>query len=159
VGNEIGELVGFEALCAMDESTLYAAGWGGELWCLEKNIWQPIDSPTNLILTGLTAISEDEVVYTCGRQGILLQGNKNAWSVVDHAATEEDFWSVAYFRDQVYLSSLQSIYVLVGDSLERVDDGSETGSYYHLSANDDIMISVGAAAILLFDGDEWVELV
>jgi len=156
VGDEKGKLVGFEALQATGATTLYAAGWRGELWCLEGTTWTQTDSPTNVILTGLASVGGGDVI-ACGRQGMLLRGNRERWTVLEHSVAE-DFWSVVRFRDVVYVSSLSSIYELGEDGPSRVDDGSPTGSYCRLAANDSLLISVGAAAILAYDGTDWTEL-
>ena len=124
---------------------------------MENEAWRSTDSPTNLILTGLTVAPDGQQMYCCGRQGMLLRGDKTHWTVVEHGLAE-DFWSVECFRGRVFVASLRSIFELKGERLERVDDGSPAGSYYRLSANDDVLLSVGSAALLLFDGDRWAAI-
>lgn len=151
-----GELVGFESLAATDDE-LYACGWGGEIWFLKDGVWQEVHSPTNIILT--SAASQQSELIMCGRLGTILRGRRDRWAIVEHHQTDEDFWSVATFQGRVYLSSMQAIYELVDDRLVPVDDGSTTGSYYHLSANDQIMVSTGARSVLVTDGTEWHEII
>ncbi len=150
------ELIGFEAL-AEASGELYACGWSGEIWRLNNNFWSQVASPTNIILTGAAATGAQEIVI-CGRLGTLLRGMQDNWSIVDHDHTNEDFWSVASFRGHTYVASLRGIYQLTQDELTPVDDASQAASYYHLSANDEIMISVGADCVLVLDEDNWVQI-
>ncbi len=152
-----GELMGFEALVELP-GELYACGWSGEIWRLSDNAWRQIASPTNVILSGATVASSGEIVV-CGRLGTILRGRVDRWEVIEHAQTTEDFWSVATFRERIHVSSLRGIYQLDQDHLLPVDDASPIASYYHLSANDEIMISVGARSVLLTDGDDWQQII
>ncbi|MEJ2694150.1 MAG: hypothetical protein P8166_14190 [Candidatus Thiodiazotropha sp.] len=150
-----GATVGFEAMTTLDDC-LYGVGRRGEIWCMRNSRWTQIHSPVNIILTGVT--SADGEIIACGRLGMIARGHDDCWRVVDHDQTDEDFWSVVYFKGRIYLSSMTGIYELSDDLLTPVDDDSEVGSYYHLSANSEIMISVGARAVSMFDGDQWRQL-
>lgn len=141
-----GEIVGFEALAAF-EGELYASGWKGEIWYLESGLWRRVDTPTSMILTGAAAHVDEMII--CGRLATILRGRRDQWVVVDHQQTDEDFWSVAVFQGRTYLSSMLAIYELVDERLVPVDDGSTTGTYYHLAANDQIMASIGAETVLV----------
>jgi hypothetical protein len=150
------ELVGFEALAAIDDE-FYACGWRGEIWYLVEGVWRQAHVPTNVILTGAAASQSNDVIV-CGRLGTLLRGRRERWAMIDHQQTEEDFWSTATFQDSVYISSMLAIYELSDGHLAPVDDGSTAGSYYHLSANEQIIASIGATAVLVGDGEDWQQI-
>lgn len=152
-----GELVGFEAMATV-EGELYVCGWGGEIWFLKDGVWERVDTSTNIILTGAAAHPRGEVII-CGRLGTILHGRREQWALVEHQQTNEDFWSVATFQGRTYCSSMRTIYELVGQRLIPVDDGSTSGSYYHLSANNMIMASIGADAVSVTDGEDWNEII
>lgn len=152
-----GEFAGLEALAEID-GELYGCGWRGEIWYIQDGIWRQPDSPTNTILTGAAVHPAGEVII-CGRLGTILRGRHDRWAIVDHQQTDEDFWSVAVFQGRIYLSSMRAIYELVDRRLIPVDDGSTTVSYYHLSANDQIMVSIGARSVLVTDGKEWQQII
>jgi hypothetical protein len=150
-----GKTLGFEAMATLGDS-LYGVGWHGEIWCLKNSRWTRIDSPVNTILNSVASVGDD--IVACGRLGVVLRGQGDCWRVVDHDQTDEDFWSVVHFKDRIYLSSMTGIYELSDDRLIPVDDDSEVSSYYHLSANSEFLVSVGARAVLMFDGDRWQQL-
>lgn len=151
------ELIGFEALESV-EGELYACGWRGEIWWCENGLWRLADSPTNLILTSMTAHPAGRLI-TCGRLGMVLVGRRDSWNIIDHQQTDEDFWSVAVFQGRTYLCSMCAIYELDAERLSPVDDGSDSDSYYSLSANNVIMLSVGENAIRLTDGKDWRDII
>lgn len=151
-----GELVGFEVLLETPDA-LYAAGWKGEIWRLDGDVWERATSPTSMILTSGTTLPGGDVLF-CGRLGTLVTGRGARWSLVQQNQTDEDFWSVTVFRGRVFVASLQGVRELHGDRLELVDDGLSDASYYHLSSNDELMLSVGSGTIAVTDGDEWTPL-
>jgi hypothetical protein len=151
-----GETAGFLGMVASSED-LFACGWRGEIWRLHAGNWIEEDSPTSSILTAATATAEGEV-FICGRLGTILRGRPNRWVVVDHQQTEEDFWSLTLFRGDVYVSSLRGIYQLQGDELNPVDDDTPDASHYRLSANDEIMLSIGNRTLLVTDGKQWTQI-
>jgi hypothetical protein len=155
--HEPGKLDGLEAFQATPDGSLYAVGWKGEIWWLKDGRWRAIDSPTNVILTGVAAGPAGDLC-ACGQVGTVLVGAGDAWQYIDHQFTAEDLWSAAWFRDRFYVSSMRSIFALDGTALARVDDESEVGSYCRLSANDTHLISVGAAGIIRYDGSDWADL-
>jgi hypothetical protein len=148
-----GELVGLEALVEAPDG-LHACGWKGEIWRLAGDTWRQVASPTNVILTGGTALPDGRVLF-CGRLGMVVIGQGDRWEVMEHDQTEEDFWSATTFRGSTYLASLQGIRELKDDLLEPVDDGMADGSYCRLSSNDTLMLSVGDRTVAITDGDEW----
>lgn len=152
-----GQLIGFEAAMEFGND-LYAFGWDGEIWQLSNAVWRRIASPTNLILTDAAAMPSGDLIVT-GQSGTLLRGRQDSWEAIDHAQTSDDFWSAASFLGQTYISSMNGIFLLQDDQLSLVDDGSQEGSYYRLSANSDIMISVGSRCVLMTDGDKWQRIV
>lgn len=151
-----GKTVGFEAMVALGDQ-LYGVGWQGEIWWIRDQQWSLVDSPVNTILTSV-ALVEDEII-ACGRLGIILRGKEDRWEIIDQQQTTEDFWSVVTFNGRIYISSMTAIYELREEKLYPVDDDSLIGSYYHLSANDQILISIGARSVMMFDGDRWQSVI
>jgi hypothetical protein len=121
----------------------------------DGHIWQQLQSPTNLILTDVCC-AEDGNVYACGQAGTLLRGRNDTWDVIDHGATTEDFWSVVWIHGALYLSTMLGIFVLRDDALQMINMGDDHAStYYHLSAADDVLWSIGAKDLMAFDGTTW----
>lgn len=65
-------IAGFNSIDGIGEKELYAAGFGGEIWTRQNDVWKQINSPTNLILNKVLVV--DKTVYICGQRGVL-------WSV------------------------------------------------------------------------------
>lgn len=152
------DVFGFESIHGFSETDLYAVGWHGEIWHFDSRKWSQIESPTNLILTKVFC-AEDENVYICGQQGMLIKGRGNRWQVVDHGDTKEDLWDLQWFNGKIYLSTTRMLYTLEGDRLKRVDTGDEIpATCYHLDAADGILWSIGAKDILQFDGKTWTRI-
>src|SRR5262249_25832852 len=49
-------IAGFCTIDGLSEDDIYGAGYNGEIWRLFKSRWQPIETPTNLILTQLRVL-------------------------------------------------------------------------------------------------------
>ena len=96
-------MVGFEALSGASAESLCAVGWNGEIWLYTGGL-EEVDSPTNVILTGVANHPTDGI-YACGRNGILVRGAGDRWTVLDERAPH-DFWDVECFEGKIYLSTL-----------------------------------------------------
>lgn len=148
-------ICGFESVDGFAIDDVYAAGWHGEIAHYGVRGWQHMGSPTNLILTG-TCCAGDGSVYFCGQSGTILAGRENLWRIIRHEATKEDFWSIVWFRDAIYVSTMHFIYRLVHDRLERIDMGPDyPQTCYHLCTDGDILLSTGRKDVLAFDGADW----
>jgi hypothetical protein len=148
------EICGLESLVA-DGDLLHAFGWNGEGWTLDGQAWRRLDLPSNLILPSATVTPQGDLAV-CGQHGTLLRGRQDLWRPFGGQPRTVDFWSIAAFRGQLYVASMTTLLTVTDDALKVVDDGQENGDYYHLSSNDEILLSVGNRAILCTtDGKEW----
>lgn len=146
---------GFEAIGGFSSHEVYAAGWGGEIWQWDGVAWAPIDPLTNSILTGLCTTQRGDV-FVCGQSGTLLRGRGQQWSLVELGGFAEDFWSVAWFHDRLYLSTMTALYAIVDDALQQVEfAGERPASFHRLTHADDVLWSVGASDVFSFDGQVW----
>jgi hypothetical protein len=138
-----------------DASDIYAVGSKGELWRFNGKEWVRRDLPTNVNLTTVKCAG-DGVVYIGGHDGMLIRGRNDAWEVLDQPQMRDDIWDVEWFAGQVYVSTLSNLYRLVGADLKPVSFGGDTpGSFYHLSAGEDVLWSIGEADVVAFDGASW----
>lgn len=152
------EVVGFEAIGGFSATEVYAAGWGGEIWRYDGRSWSRLDSPTNLILTGLCCADTGDV-YLCGRAGTLLRGRLDTWEIIDHGSTGEDLWSVAWFDNTLYAASLRLVYRLEERRLVPVDFAADPpGSCGQLCAREGVLWSIGARDVMAFDGSTWTRI-
>ena len=150
----------FESIDGFSEKDIYVAGWEGEIWHYDGKKWTQIESPTNLALHKVVCAGDGNV-YIAGQVGTLIRGRGDQWDVINHEATEEDFWGLAWFQDELYLATTHFVYRLVDDQLVRIDFGDTDipATCYHLSAADGIMWSIGAKDVMEFNGSAWTRIV
>ncbi|HEX5244275.1 MAG TPA: hypothetical protein VFW23_13515, partial [Tepidisphaeraceae bacterium] len=115
-------------------------------------------TPTNLILTRVVC-GGDGNVYACGQVGTLIRGRKAKWELIQHGATENDFWGLAWFGGSLYVATSKALYRLEGNALTRVPIGPDIpGSYYHLKSAYGELWSIGPKDVMLFDGKNWTRI-
>lgn len=145
----------FEAISGFSTEEIYAVGRRGEIWRYDGSIWVRQDSPTNMILTKVCCAGDGNA-YACGRVGTLIRGRGERWELIEHGATKRDFWSVAWFKNHLYLSTMQEVFRLDDDTLSKMDFGKDIpSSCFALSAADGVLWSIGAKDVMAFDGTEW----
>lgn len=138
------EVLGFYSIDGIDEDDIYAVGFSGEIWRRENARWQKLDSPTNVVLHKVRVIASD-LIYACGQQGTILRGSNRTWDVIPQDVTNDDVWSIEWFKNTLYAATEHQIFRLRADDiLEPVDQGFDhqrTCMYLH--ANDGVMWSFG----------------
>jgi hypothetical protein len=152
-------VAGFNAIDGLSEDDFYGVGFEGEIWRRQRGRWRQLDSPTNVVLTRVRVV-KPELAYAVGQRGVLLRGCGDAWEVVDHGMTEEDFWGLEWFQEKVYMSSAKAVYRLRSDEeldiLDTVDMRlGRNRTCYDLHANDGVLWSVGPKHLSWTDGTRW----
>lgn len=151
------ETAGFEGLCGFSLRDLYAVGWEGEIWHFDGRSWQMEDSPVDIILTDAT-VHSDGMVYACGQNGTLVRGRKGQWDVVAEDSTVDDFWSVASFNGQIWVTSFGALYRLDGDDLVIMEPGVKCDTYQKLSVAEDLLWSLGTLDFVATDSVQWTKV-
>lgn len=154
-GNEV---TGFEAIDGFDEKEIYAVGWDGEIWHYNGRKWIQKDSPTNFILVDVCCAGDGNV-YACGRVGTLLRGRGDRWEVIEHESINDDIWSLAWYKDRLFMSTMNEVMVLDGDRLLLMNMGKDRPkTCFHLSTADGVLWSIGAKDIMSYDGNIWTRI-
>jgi hypothetical protein len=149
----------FETVHGFSEHQIFAAGRRGEIWFYDGASWTQEDSPTNRIITDLWC-SGTGLVIACGMAGTILVRDADGWRVIDHGATDEDFWSIAELGERIFLATMRNVYELRKDSLIPVDFGDDApATCFMLTAASGVLWSVGAKNIFSFDGQTWSRIV
>ncbi len=153
------EIAGFKAIDGLHEEDIYAVGFYGQIWHYEGVMWNQLDSPTNVKLECVRCIAQD-LIFISGGKGIVIKGNKNKWEIIHNEATRNTFWGMEYFMKTLYLSTEQgALFKLEHDEIVPVDMNlGKKVSTYSLHVNDGVLLSVGIADIVLFDGKKWKEI-
>ena len=148
-------IVGFEAIAGFGHDHLYAVGLEGEIWHYRGRRWEQADSPTRKVLTALCCAGDGHA-YACGQDGTLLRGQGSHWEVVAQEGPDEDFWSLAWFQDRLYVASNAGLYTLENRRLQPVGFGRlRPKGCFHLSAADGVLWSISAKDLLAYDGRRW----
>jgi hypothetical protein len=136
---------GFTAIDGLDEEDIFAVGFEGEIWRCRKGKWKSLKSPTHQVLELLRVISPT-LAYAAGADGVLLRGIGDAWTLVTHRATIHEFRGMEWFRDNLYLSTEDSIYRLTQDNkLVPIKIGLRRNwTCGDLHANDGVLWSFGS---------------
>jgi hypothetical protein len=153
-----GDVAGLEAIDGYSETDIYAVGWDGEIWQHDGQRWLERDSPVNTVLVDVCC-AEDGWVYACGRNGVLIKGRNDRWSVVDIGGFPDDIWSLASYQGRLYLATMDYVLTLGQQSLDVVDMGADAAkTCYDLVADQGVLWSIGAKDVLSFDGTAWTRI-
>lgn len=149
-------VTGFEGIDGFAANDIYAVGWNGEIWHYDGKRWRQIESPTNIILTNICCAGDGKV-YACGRVGTLLRGRGDEWEVIEHDSIDKDIWGLAWYQDTLYVATRTALFTLnKKDKLKVVRfEDDIPGSFYHLSAADGVLWSIGTKDVMAYDGSEW----
>lgn len=150
------ESVGFNSIDGFREDHVYAVGYKGEIWTYDGREWREEESPTNLALTSVLCLDEDEVVIV-GLAGTIIRGSRGSWRVIAHDATEADFWDSTLFDGRVYLASDERLFELDGENLEPVEMGlSPSPTTMYVDSVPGAMWAVGQKDMVrTMDGETW----
>jgi hypothetical protein len=148
-----------EAIHGFGAADVYVGGKRGYLWHWDGSRWTNLELPTNVHLTRIKC-APDGVVYVAGHKGLLLRGRHQSWSIVDHGVTTDTIWSLEWFNDQLYVATRNALFRLSPDTLEAIDFGGDPPkTFYHLSAVEGVMWSIGEEDVMSFDGARWKRIV
>ncbi|KLI99286.1 hypothetical protein [Luteimonas sp. FCS-9] len=136
-------LVGFNAIHGRDEATLYAVGFGGEIWCREAEQWRPLESPVASILNAVHVLPDGRVLVA-GQHGALALLDSGGWRTIN-TEIETQIWDIQPFGDAIYIATSDALYRLASDLRpKRVDMGLGTDvTCGQLHAADGVLLSTG----------------
>jgi len=144
-----------ESIHGFSETDIYAVGWEGCIWHYDGKCWNAVKSPTTFVLTRVLC-APDGYVYACGLGGVLLKGKDKKFGIIHQDITEADFWSLVFFKDEIYVSTSSFLYKLKNDVLKLVHfDEDAPDTCYHLSVADGLMWSIGSKDVMCFNGKKW----
>lgn len=157
--SNVDPMGGFLDIDGFGPESLYAVGFGGEMWHYDGRRWTQIDSPTNRKLESVLCIPPD-LVYATGGGGVVVRGRAGTWRVVNQDSATGTLWTVVNFNGIPYTASRDAIYSIGDDDLKKVDLsalGHEvTAGYLH--AKNGTMWSVGDKDVLVADDRGWREV-
>ena len=133
-------------------------GWDGEIWRFDGKNWKRVASPVNSILSSVLC-APDGNVYIVGQRGTLLRGRDDKWEVLDTDPISEDIWSVQWYQEAVFASSMQQLFIVEDNELHSIELPEEVDTFHWLSSTQDHMLSVGGEDVLLLGPDDLTRIV
>jgi hypothetical protein len=152
-------IVGFEDVGGYDENEMYAVGWGGEIWWRDHGKWRQVDSPTSVNLRALYC--DEENVYVVGRDGTMLKGRRDVWSLID-TGRSENLMDVATYDGVVFVTTDFRILKLTDGGLINDTDfaaGDAPKTCLYLLRAENGLISLGTKDLFRRIAGVWTRLV
>lgn len=155
---EIRENVGFLSISGFNDNEMYVVGFNGEMWEWNGQVWKNRKTPFNLMLTDVCC-GDDGQVYVCGQSGTLLKGRHNEWESVLLENNADDYWGLSWFKDKLFIATLNELFTLENDQLIPVNFGlHRPESFGKLTQSDGILWSIGTSDLWNFDGHKWQKI-
>jgi photosystem II stability/assembly factor-like uncharacterized protein len=147
---------GLNSIDGTASNDIYAVGDRGIILHYDGSHWEDMGSPTNCSLERVRCVSRDEV-YICGARGTLLRGKGKEWELLGgEVMFDEDFWSVEWFQDSLYVSTSSRLLEWVDEEMRVVEGGlSYPIKGHHLSATRKSLWSIAVNDLFRFDGEQW----
>jgi len=159
-GLRTGETTGLKSINGFSETEIYAVGFRGEIWTYDGKAWTQEPGITNLTLQKVLC-AHDLQVYICGAEGVIITGRSGRWQAVEQDLTTETFWDMTEFRNSIFLSGQSGLFRLESDNrLSRVDMRlPHRTTTSRIDANEEVLWSVGREHLIVYDGENWSEVV
>ncbi|MET3120377.1 hypothetical protein AAKU64_004629 [Undibacterium sp. GrIS 1.8] len=139
-----------------NDSDLYVVGDSGAIYHFNGEMWKKILVNCKEHLQWVRCYKDNEV-WICGYNGTVLKGNMQD-GFVDVSSVDDNrtFWSLVKFKENIYLSTIDHLYIYSGQGISIVETKLEPELLtYCLDACDDELWSFGSKDIARFDGTTW----
>ena len=152
---EISNPIHLNGISGINEKNIFVVGLNGKILKFNGLIWSEIESKTTEHLERIVCVSENEI-YVCGNNGTFLKGNQNEFKNLSNSEIVENFWGIEYFNGNVYLSSLNGLFIYDGNRIEKLKTGLKPEiNGYRLDSKNGILLSSGGFDTAIFDGKKW----
>ncbi len=158
-GSYLHANIGFTAFDGFDEQSIYAGG-DKTLWCYDGLRWYEQDLPEYPNRINAVLCAGDGCVYVTGRGGPILKGRDDQWEILDTPAL--DYKSLAWFDGKLWIGSDYELGVYENGQYKRYEfpsGGPAQYSFMGVDACEDRLLSYGPDQVMLFDGEQWVEMI
>jgi len=151
---------GFQAIAGFNSRDIYAGGSYGDLWHFDGSHWQRIDFPSSCAINSLCCAPDGFVYATCKHIGVF-KGRGDRWQEIPNSGGP-GYNSCAWFEGLLYLGCDYKLMVYDGSKLSRYQfpkDGPQQHSFKGVASSSDALVSFGPYQALLYDGQNWKEIV
>ena len=149
----------FNTIDGYSERDVYVAGSDGALFYWNGAEWRRIPLETDEDLECIRCYGTDDV-WIGGANGTLLNGNAvRGFRDVSSVTDNDTFWSLAKFKDKVYLGTTRGLFAFDGKAIGPVITGLKPEvETYSVDATADALWSIGAKDLVRFDGKVWTRI-
>ena len=153
------EYVVFNAIDGFSKEDVYVAGSNGTLFHWDGGAWRRVPLTTDENLECVRCYGTDEV-WVGGANGTLLHGNiALGFRDVSDVADNDTFWSLAKFKDKIYLGTTKGLFAYDGRKIDRIVTGlTPEVETYTVDSTDGALWSIGAKDLVRFDGHVWTRI-
>lgn len=147
-------------ICGRDSSEFFCVGRMGESDLIahyKDNQWKALERKTPATLYSLLLLKNGKIL-TAGTQGNLLQINEdNSIKRLTDLNISADFYSLAEFKDAVYIGSSIGIYKLSNNQLTKISINNliDENLVFKVEASVSYLWAFTHKVIARFDGSEW----
>lgn len=152
IGSE--EIGGFESIDGYSTNEVYAVGMNGQFYFYDGVAWAQVNGLTNLALEKVLCAPNGSV-YAAGQLGIIIKGRGPQWEIIDQDIIDDTVWDLAWFRDKLWLSTVNSLYVTEDDAIENVVLGESNSSFRYLAGDEEVLWSIGSRDLFLNKNGVW----
>ena len=158
VPRDVPEIAGFGAIDGDSDGSIYAVGYGGEIWRHDGRRWQRCPSPTNVKLVSIRAAGSDNVLIG-GGNGILICGGGERWSLIEQTVTTQTIVAIEWHRGSFFVATGQGrIYRIIGQELHRIEL-PDSASAHWLHSDGAWLIALGYRAAYAMDpAGQWARM-
>ena len=92
---------------------------------------------------------------------MLLKGRYDRWAVIPQELVMQDYWGITWFRDRLYLATMNILVELTVNGLSPVafaGDFPHTCFNLAVALDHSVMWSTGAKDVFSFDGTTWTRI-
>lgn len=161
IDSEIDEhnVEGLTCIDGFNTNEIYAAGYEGQIWRYDGKNWAEISTSTNLRFEDIKCLRSGSVVAV-GEMGLIVIGRDNDWKILRQDLVSTTFTSVNEMAGKIFLvSEEEGIFIMQDGDLARYETGLRgPTSFRVLRTNGSLLLSIGEADILLYDGVGWSRL-
>jgi len=161
-----GVNAGFSDLDGFSKNDIYGCGDGGDLWHYDGKKWKRLDPPSNFDMSAILC-AKDGYVYIGGNIGQIMKGRYSKekgeeWEILKSSLSRR-IHSLAWFQEKVYIGTEEGLFSI--DGKEKIkqyifpEDGFHQYSFQNVASSKDALLSYGNHQALVFDGEQWEELV
>jgi hypothetical protein len=141
----------------LDEKSIYVAGSNGYMAFFDGASWKVLPKATAAHLNCVLPLP-DGTVWVAGSQGTLLKGNvQSGFSAVVRKSLDTDFYSLAMFKERLFIGAGDGIYELVENGPQKllISGKHMLDGVTSVEAKDGVLWALASRKLVRYDSVTW----